>query len=104
MRNVPAAGLCRSERILATIPIRLVVLSDAYTLERAASTVDLSLRGVRVRTPLALLPGDTVGIISAGEPRRAIPARVVWTQRALPDQWTLAGLEFLESPGWTPYS
>jgi PilZ domain-containing protein len=96
MRNATAPDFCRSERILATVPIRLVVVSDDYSIEREASTVDLSPRGVRVRTPLALLPGDTIGIIPIGESRRPIPARVVWTQRARTDQWSLAGLEFLE--------
>jgi len=96
MRNAPATDFCRSQRIPATVPIRLVVVSDDFSTEREASTVDLSLRGVRVRTPLALLPGDTVGIIPRGVPRHAIPARVVWTQRARTDQWSLAGLEFLE--------
>jgi hypothetical protein len=97
MRNAPATDFCRSQRIPATVPIRLVVVSDDFSIEREASTVDLSLRGVRVRTPLALLPGDTVGIIPRGVPRHAIPARVVWTQRTGTDQWSLAGLEFLET-------
>ena len=97
MRNAPATDLSRSERIPATVPIRLVVVSDDFTLEREASTVDLSLRGARVRTPLALLPGDTVGIIPMRGSRHAIPARVVWTQRSGADQWSLAGLEFLET-------
>jgi len=96
MRNADAADCCRSERIPATVPIRLVVVSDDFSVEREACTVDLSRRGVRVRTPLALLPGDTVGIISTGD-RHAIPARVVWAQRAGADQWSLAGLEFLET-------
>jgi len=98
MRNTTATDFCRSERIPATVPIRLVVVSDDFSIEREASTVDLSLGGVRVRTPLALLPGDTVGIIPTGEPRHAIPARVVWTQCTRTDQWSLAGLEFLETP------
>ena len=97
MRNAPATDFCRSQRIPATVPIRLVVVSDDFSIEREASTVDVSIRGVRVRTPLALLPGDTVGIIPIGVPRHAIPARVVWTQRARTDQWSLAGLEFLET-------
>lgn len=97
MRYAPATGYCRAERIPATVPIRLVVVSDDFSVEREASTVDLSVGGVRVRTPLTLLPGDTVGIISRGDYRQAIPARVVWTQRAGTDKYSLAGLEFLES-------
>jgi PilZ domain-containing protein len=97
MRNTTATDYCRSQRIPATVPIRLVVVSDDFSIEREASTVDLSLRGVKVRTPLALLAGDTVGVIPIGEFRHAIPARVVWTQRARTDQWSVAGLEFLET-------
>jgi len=97
MRNAHATGFCRSERIPATVPIRLVVVSEDFSLEREASTIDLSPRGVRVRTPLALLPGDTVGVIPLGHLRHPIPARVVWSQSAGADQWSLAGLEFLET-------
>jgi hypothetical protein len=97
MRNGSGTRFCRSERIAATVPIRLVVVSDDFSVEREASTVDVSLGGIRVRTPLVLLPGDTVGIISRGDYRNAIPARVVWTERARTNQWSLAGLEFLES-------
>ena len=97
MRNATATDFGRSQRIPAAVPIRLVVVSDDFSIEREASTVDVSRRGVRVRTPLALLPGDTVGIIPVGDVRHAIPARVVWTQPARADQWSLAGLEFLDS-------
>ena len=97
MRGAPDAHLCRSQRIPATIPIKLVVESKGFKVEHEASTLDLSLRGVRVRTLLSLLPGDTVGIIHRGDSRHAISARVVWTQRVGTDPWSLAGLEFLET-------
>jgi hypothetical protein len=46
------------------------------------------------------IPGATVGIIAGGDFRQIIPARMVWTQRAGADLWSLAGLEFLETlPG-----
>ena len=91
------AELRRSQRIPATYPVRLMVESESFSVEREATTVDVSLRGVRVRTPLALLPGDTVGIILGGNSRRTIPARVVWARRAWTDLWSIAGLEFLET-------
>ena len=97
MRSAPAADFSRSPRIPATMPIRLVVEYEGARLEAQASTVDLSVQGVRVRTPLALLPGDKVGVIPRGDSLHAIPARVVWTQCGGTDQWSLAGLEFLES-------
>ena len=97
MRDAPAADPCRAPRIPATIPIRLVVEYEGVRFEAEASTVDLSVQGVRVRTSLALLPGGKVGVIPREDYRHAIPARVVWTQRAGTDQWSLAGLEFLET-------
>ncbi len=96
MRAVAPADLCRSQRIPATIPIRLVVESGGFKVEHGASTVDLSLHGVKVRARLALLPGETVGIITRGDSRNAISARVVWAQHAGADLWHVAGLEFLE--------
>ena len=60
MRDAPATVLCRSPRISATIPIRLVVAYESVKVEAEDSTVDLSVQGLRVRTPLGLLPGDKV--------------------------------------------
>jgi len=97
MRDAPATRLCRSQRIPATIPIRLVVESEGFKVEHDASTVDLSLRGVRVRTLLSLFPGETVGIIPRGDSRHAISARVVWTRHVGTDPRSLAGLEFQET-------
>jgi len=97
MRSATAADLCRSHRIPATIPIRLVVESEDFSVEHEASTADLSVRGMKVRAPLALLPGEKVGIIVKGDSRHTIPARVVWVQRVGTNQWSLAGLEFLET-------
>ena len=97
MRNAPATDLCRSQRTPATIPIRLVLESEGFRVEHEASTVDLSVQGIKVRAPLALLPGEMVGIIARGDSRHTIPARVVWAQRAGADLWSLAGLVFLET-------
>jgi hypothetical protein len=97
MGIAPADDLDRSPRTPATIPIRLVVESEDFRVEHDASTVDLSVGGIKVRLPLALLPGETVGIIARGNSRQTIPARVIWAQRAGADLWFLAGLEFLET-------
>ena len=97
MREPSSAELRRSQRIPTTVPIRLAVEAEGFRVEREASTVDLSLRGIRVRTPLALLPGDTVGVIPKRDFQHAIPARVIWAQLAGADMWSLAGLEFLET-------
>jgi hypothetical protein len=97
MRDPPSADLRRSQRLPATIPIRLVVESEGLKVEHEASTVDLSLQGVKVRTRVVLLPGETVGMVTEGDIRHAISARVVWALRAGTDPWSLAGLEFLET-------
>jgi hypothetical protein len=97
MRAVPPADLRQSQRIPAAIPIRLVVESEDFKAEHEASTIDLSLRGVKVRTSFALLPGETVGVITRGDSRYAISARVVWVHRVGTDLWSLAGLEFLDT-------
>ena len=97
MREPSSAELRRSQRIPTTVPIRLEVEAEGFRVEREASTVDLSLRGIRVRTPLALLPGDTVGVIPKRDFQHAIRARVVWVRRAWTDLWSIAGLEFLEN-------
>ena len=98
MRDPRSADLRRSQRLPAAIPIRLVVESEGFKVEHDASTVDVSLHGVNVRTRLVLLPGETVGIITKGDVRHAISARVVWAQRAGNDLRSIAGLGFLETP------
>ena len=97
MRAVPPADLRQSQRIPAAIPIRLVVESEDFKAEHEASTIDLSLRGIKVRTSFALLPGEIVGIITRGDSRHAISACVVWVHRGGPGLWSLAGLEFVET-------
>jgi hypothetical protein len=97
MQTVPPAGLRRSQREPATIPISLVVRSEGGKVDREASTMDISLRGVGVRTALELSPGEWVGVVPKGEFPHAIPARVVWARRAESGFGSLAGLEFLHT-------
>ncbi len=97
MGAVPPLYLRQTQRIPATNPVRLVVESGDFKVEHRASTIDLSLQGVRVRTAFGLLPGETVGIITKGDSQHAISTRVVWVQRVAGDYSSLAGLEFLET-------
>ena len=85
------------ERQPATIPIRLVLKADHFKADDSAITVDISLRGARVRTKLALVPGEWVGFVAKGEFPHAIPSRVVWVQEDKSSHWTYAGLEFLDT-------
>ena len=97
MEAVPQTDLRQSQRIPATISIRLLLQSEGCKVEHEAFTIDLSPQGAKVRTALALLPGEAVGIIAGGDSQHAIAARVVWAKRAGPDSWSLAGLEFVET-------
>ncbi|HXW12890.1 MAG TPA: PilZ domain-containing protein [Terriglobia bacterium] len=85
----------RWERALAAIPIRLVLKAENFKADDSATTVDVSLRGAKVQTRLALVPGEWVGLVPKGEFPHAIPARVVWVKEDESNQGTLAGLEFI---------
>jgi hypothetical protein len=69
--------------------------AETYKKDSAATTIDISLRGLSVRTSLALVPGEWVGVVAKGEFPQAIPARVVWAREEETSKWTFAGLEFL---------
>jgi hypothetical protein len=60
--NIPVSPR-RWERALATIPIRLVLKPENFKADDSATTVDVSLRGAKVETSLALVPGEWVGVI-----------------------------------------
>lgn len=87
----------RWERQPATIPIGLVLKADHFKADDSAITVDISLHGARVRTKVALVPGEWVGVIAKGEFPHAIPSRVVWAREDESSHWTCAGLELLGS-------
>jgi hypothetical protein len=86
----------RWERQPATIPISLVLKADHFKADNSAITVDISLHGAEVRTNLALVPGEWVGVVPKGEFPHAIPTHVVWVREDEASRWTFAGLEFLD--------
>jgi len=88
-----SAHLRRSQRVSATIPISLSMEWDDAKTEHDANTVDLSGKGMRVRSTFLLCPGEIVGIVPSGDSGEAIPCRVVWVERGCT---SLAGLEFLD--------
>ena len=96
MQTVTFADLRRSQREAVTIPVSLVVRSEARKVDNEACMLDISLRGVCVRTALELVPGEQVGVVPKGEFPHAIPTRVVWV-RGESDFWSVAGLEFLQT-------
>ena len=96
MANTTQPNLRRAEREPATLPISLVLRSEDRPTRYEATTIDLSLGGASVQTYLELVPGEWVGIVPKGEFPFAIPSRVVWVRGDRSNQWTFAGLEFLD--------
>lgn len=89
------ANIRRSERESATIPIRLVKHAGGFRQDDAATTIDISLYGMRVRTALTLVPREWAGVVVKGEFPHAIPAHVVWVREEESSHWTFAGIEFV---------
>ena len=94
--NIPP-NMRRWERDSAEIPIKLVLKAERFKSDNSAITIDLSLRGMRVRTNLALVPGEWVGVVPKGGFPHAIPARVVWAREDESSHWTFAGIEFIQT-------
>src|ERR1035437_2370638 len=86
----------RCERKPKTIPVSLMLKGGPAMSDGSAFTLDISPRGARVRTKLALFPGEWVGVVPQGDIPHAIPARAVWV-REDKYMWTYAGLEFLDT-------
>ena len=97
MQTIISSNVRRWERESAKIPIKLVLKAESFKADNSATTIDLSLRGMRVQTSLTLVPGEWVGIVAKGEFPHAIPARVVWAREDDFSHWTIAGLEFLQT-------
>jgi hypothetical protein len=83
------------ERQEAQTPISLVLDSTHFKKDASAVILDVSISGARVRTSLALEPGEWVGVIPKGDFPHAIPSRVVWAREDSTSHWTFAGIEFI---------
>jgi len=82
----------RSERKQVQIAVTLVIEGDEA--KHLATTVDLSLHGLRLQSDAALAPGQLVGLLLATDPDCFINARVVWVGKADSEQAGEAGFEF----------
>jgi hypothetical protein len=87
----------RWERETASIPVKLVLKAERFKADNSAVTIDVSLRGMKVRTNLTLIPGEWVGVVPKGEFPHAMPARVVWAREDEFSHWIFAGLEFMQA-------
>jgi hypothetical protein len=107
MQTTTPVNLRRWERQPAIVPIGLALKTDTgptlkanhYQTDDSALTVDISLHGVRVRTVLALVPGEWVGVIPDAEFPFAVHARVVWVREDESRHSTYAGIELLGTLG-----
>lgn len=61
---------------------------------REASTVDLSQKGVRIRTDIELTPGQSVDLL-AKDAVNTVPTQVVWVGKSGSDGVREIGLQFL---------
>ena len=87
----PAAR--RVERWAGVMPVTLLVESDGRTYEQPASTVDLSQRGLRIRTTAALSQGQALEVTRGG--KRVGLCRVVWVSPGGFERPSEVGLEIL---------
>jgi hypothetical protein len=87
----------RWNRQPASIPVSLVLKPEDFKTDDSATALDISLRGARVRTKLALVPGEWVGVVAKNKFPNAIPTRVVWAQEDESSHFVFAGLEFLSA-------
>jgi hypothetical protein len=95
MKTKTSVNLRRWEREPAAIPVGLVLRAENFKSDPDATTIDISLSGVGVRTKLFLVPGEWVGIVPKGQFPQAIPTRVAWAREDEDNNLTLAGLDFI---------
>jgi hypothetical protein len=93
MESVLGSPERRSPRVPVKISLRLLLDGEHSPVGHSAKTVDLSERGLRIRTTSALSEGQIVQIDAWGGEGRPMPSRVVWVQRT-PSGEFLAGIEF----------
>jgi hypothetical protein len=94
MQTNSPADLRRREREPAAIPVGLISKVGEWKTDTAASTLNVSLSGVRVRTKLALVPEQKVKVVIEGQFSRALPGRVVWVREDKSSHWKTAGIKF----------
>jgi Tfp pilus assembly protein PilZ len=84
----------RSERIVTSLPVKLLTDVNGQRGEHVAYTLDISKGGVGIRTDAPLEPGQKVATILESEHVPPLRCRVVWVSRSKTEQEIDAGLEF----------
>jgi hypothetical protein len=85
----------RSERRIAKIAIVVFVDREREQGGSDACTVDVSTLGARIRSDLALTPGQMVEVVPVNG-AESVAARVVWVGKPASELQGQAGLEFLD--------
>lgn len=85
----------RSRRKTERIPVTLLMKNQGQEFERSGSTVDLSARGLRVRTTAVLSEGQVVYVHSSRGYSPLGYYRVVWVREADHARRNEAGLRLL---------
>ena len=78
MAKEPRQGTRAFKRRRADIPVLLSMGEKASAMTQAASIVDLSFLGMRVRAKVELKPGQKVHVTSITGPSAIVPGQVVW--------------------------
>jgi len=89
------AGNRRTQRIYVKMPVSVIVDFQGTPVAYEMTTVDFSIRGVRVQGHIALVPGEHVECVVVGS-HDPVPSRVVWAAPAGPRQKRESGIEFLQ--------
>jgi hypothetical protein len=92
MKENPCHTPRRCQRFPSKIPISLIVEDAPVKADNSALAVDISPRGARVHTKLALAPGEWVKVVAKEDCTQA-EALVVWAREDEFNHSTSAGLE-----------
>ena len=84
----------RRNREMTSVPVGLVSKVGEGQTDAGASTVNISLSGVRVRTKLTLAPKQEVQIVIGKPHVQSVPGRVVWVRKDPSGPWSEAGIRF----------
>lgn len=95
MATLPREAQRRSERRIAKIAIVVFVDHEREHSGTDACTVDVSTLGARIRSDLALTPGQMVEVVPVNG-AESVAARVVWVGKPASELQGQAGLEFLD--------
>ena len=85
----------RCRRIAVRLPVSLLIGSPAGEISHPGVTLDISERGLRVQTRVALARAQSLGVVFSRYPEAC---RVAWVGAVGSRQQGEAGLEFVKPP------